>query len=85
MAGQHEPALRELQKAVELKPGFGLAYYNLGLVRYAMGQYDKAALSVLRARELGYAGERGFVLQLAERVKFMKRSKTNSPAFGPQL
>ena len=84
MEGQHDPALRELEKAIELNPAFGLAYYNLGLLRYAMCQYDKAALSILRARELGYAGDRGFVLRLAERVKFMGRSKTNSPAFGPQ-
>jgi len=84
MEGRHADARRELEKAVELDPAFGLAHYNLGLLKYATGEYDKAALSILRARELGYAGDRGFVLRLAERVKFMGKCTTNAPAWGPR-
>lgn len=84
MEVQHDSALKELEEATELDPAFGLTHYNLGLLRFAMGQYDKPALSILRARELGYEGDRDFMLRLAERVKFMKRGQAPSPTFGPQ-
>lgn len=46
--------------------------------------FDCYKRATLRAREVGCAGDRGFVLRLAERVKIMGLSKTNVPALGPR-
>ena len=43
---------RELARAVELNPNFGLAHNYIGLLRTRQGRYDEATPEFLKAREL---------------------------------
>ena len=40
-------------KAIELKPDFGEAYYNRGYVYFQLGDRDKGSLNLSKAGELG--------------------------------
>jgi Flp pilus assembly protein TadD len=83
MEGQHANAIRELDRAIVLDPSFGLAYYNLGLVRYSAGEYQEAWSAILKAREHGYPGDSSFVMKVEARVRVMEPNTTNAPAYGP--
>jgi tetratricopeptide (TPR) repeat protein len=50
--GRLREALRFLEKAVELKPDFALAWNNLGIVRYDLGEFRAAREALKRAAEL---------------------------------
>ena len=83
MEGQHANAIKELDRAIALDPSFGLAYYNLGLARYAASEYKESWLAISKARELGYMGDSGFVMKLEARLRYMGLNTTNAPAYGP--
>ncbi|MBI4039046.1 tetratricopeptide repeat protein, partial [Candidatus Daviesbacteria bacterium] len=49
--GDKQTALREFQKAIELKPNYGDAYHNLGNTYRELGQADKALENYQKALE----------------------------------
>lgn len=49
--GNKQAALREFQKAIELKPNYGDAYHNLGNTHRELGQVDKALENYQKALE----------------------------------
>jgi tetratricopeptide (TPR) repeat protein len=51
--GRPERCRAELEKAVELAPGFGLAYFHMGAAELALGRLAEAAATLERARALG--------------------------------
>jgi len=83
MEGQHANAIKELDRAIALDPSFGLAYYNLGLVRCAAGDYKESWFAISKARELGYMGDPSFVMKLEARLRYVGLNTTNAPASGP--
>jgi len=63
--GLHDLAIQDLTKAIELKPGFAVAYYNRGVIYSEKGLHDLAIQDLTKAIELkpGFAGayrNRGF-------------------------
>jgi len=83
LQGQHADALRELQKAITLNPSYGLAYYNIGLTRYATGQYKESWAALLKARDLRYTGDHAFVMKVEQLAKVPVQSTTNVITIGP--
>src|ERR1041385_4196213 len=51
-SGRMAEAITALQRAVELKPGFSEAHYNLGAVYRVLGNADAALAAYRRAAEL---------------------------------
>ncbi|VAX16223.1 TPR repeat-containing protein [hydrothermal vent metagenome] len=47
--GDHEAAIEEYNKAVEISPGLGAAHYSLGKIYFAKGMYKKSARQYLAA------------------------------------
>ena len=50
--GKHEEAIEDLNKAIELKPDYALAYNNRGIAYNNLGQYDRAIEDYDKAIEL---------------------------------
>ncbi len=50
---QHDQAISDLNKALEINPRLALAYYNRGLAYARKGQYDKAWEDVYKVQDLG--------------------------------
>lgn len=51
--GDYTSALQAFNKAIELKPDFGEAYYNRGYVYLYLGNKDAAFADLSRAGQLG--------------------------------
>jgi tetratricopeptide (TPR) repeat protein len=51
--GDYTSALAAYRKAIELKPDFGEAYYNLAYVYFQLGNRAEGASSLSKAGELG--------------------------------
>ena len=72
---QNDLAMREFTKAIELDPGYDLAYYNRALIYYFSGEPERSITEYNKALELSpnnpfWTYERGFLhLQLGEREK----------------
>jgi hypothetical protein len=47
--------MADFDKAIELNPANGLAYYNRGLTKIRSGQKDSGCLDLSKAGELGYS------------------------------
>ena len=50
--GQHEAALADYDKAIDLKPDYADAYSNRGVAKAALGQHDNALDDYDRAIDL---------------------------------
>jgi tetratricopeptide (TPR) repeat protein len=62
--GRLNDAVREYQKAIDLKPDFGLAYYKMGVCYHRMGQLEKSLKSfsaILKMPGQGHAMASYFV------------------------
>ncbi len=62
--GRLEDSVREYQKAVDLKPDFGVAYYKMGVCCHRMGQLEKSLecfTTILRMEGQGHAMASYFV------------------------
>ena len=62
--GRLADSAQEYQKAIDLKPDFGVAYYKMGVCYYRMGQLEKSLESfttILKMRGQGHAMSSYFV------------------------
>jgi len=62
--GRLGDSVKEYQKAIDLKPDFGVAYYKMGVCYYRMGQLEKSLESfttILKMRGQGHAMSSYFV------------------------
>jgi tetratricopeptide (TPR) repeat protein len=50
--GEHDRAIKDLDRALALDPNFALAYYVRGLAYGSLGEYDRASRDLNRAVEL---------------------------------
>ncbi len=68
-AGRFDAAHDAFQKAIQLKPSYGEAYLNLGLVLLQLNRQDEAAHNLDRAAKLlGNAPEAGYGLYLRAKI-----------------
>jgi tetratricopeptide (TPR) repeat protein len=67
----HEAAMANYQKAIELKPDYGEAHYALAFM-YAMSDLEKGREHLKRALELGVADERNLVDNFYPELKELK-------------
>ncbi len=52
--GQHDQAISDYDKALEINPRNAKPYYNRGIAYFEKGQYDKAWEDVHKAQDLGF-------------------------------
>jgi len=69
-----EPAMAELQRAIELQPGWGMPYANLALVYLEQNRFPEALAAGERAVELGERS--AFVHTVLARV-YMRQGRTD--------
>jgi tetratricopeptide (TPR) repeat protein len=74
--GEHEAALEEYLRAEEIGPQTAELAYNMGLLYFDTGDFDKAREYAAKARDGGYP------LQGLQRK--LKRVETESANAGPQ-
>jgi tetratricopeptide (TPR) repeat protein len=53
MIGQFQEALKDFTRAISLRPGMSIAYYNRGLVYQKMGEEGRALEDYQEAARLG--------------------------------
>ena len=51
--GQYDAAIKDYDKAIELKPDFAAAYNNRAVAHFLMKAYDEAWADVKMCRKLG--------------------------------
>lgn len=64
--GQHNKAIADFTKAVELNPKFAGAYNNRAVACYIKGEYEKVWNDVRKAQTLGYQVHPEFLKALRE-------------------
>ena len=52
-SGEEDKALLDYTKAIELSPSFAEAYYNRGLLFFALGKVNEGTRDLSKAGELG--------------------------------
>jgi superkiller protein 3 len=52
--GRYDEALNSCNKALEIDPNFGAAWYNKSIVLRALNQNAEAEIALTKARRLGY-------------------------------
>ncbi len=62
--GQHDQAISDYDKALEINPRNAKPYYNRGIAYFEKGQYDKAWGDVHKAQDLGFKIHPGFLKAL---------------------
>jgi eukaryotic-like serine/threonine-protein kinase len=72
--GHYEKAAAEAQKAIDLEPNFGIAYYNLGVNELYLNHLEKAQDTLQRAAARGLKIEE--FLMLAYDIAFLKADST---------
>jgi DNA-binding winged helix-turn-helix (wHTH) protein/Tfp pilus assembly protein PilF len=68
--GRYEKAAAEAQKAIDLEPNFGIAYYNLAVNELYLNHLEKAQATLQRAADRGLKIEE--FLMLAYDIAFLK-------------
>ena len=68
-AGRFDAARRQFERAIELKPAYGQAYLNLGLVMLQLNKSDEAAPNLDRAIQLlGNTAEAGYAFYVRAKI-----------------
>lgn len=62
--GDHDRALADFDKAVQLNPDYAEAYYNRAVAYFYKGDYEKARENVRKAEALGYKADPDFLNDL---------------------
>ncbi len=62
--GQHDKAISDHNKALEINPRDAEVYYNRGIAYTLKGKYDKAWEDVHKAQDLGFKINPGFLKAL---------------------
>lgn len=62
--GDFSMALQDNDRSIELNPNNNISYYNRSLINNALGKYKEALNDALKAENMGYALDPGYILQL---------------------
>jgi len=64
--GQHDKAIADFTKAIEINPNYAEAYHNRGISYFYKREYEKAWDDVHKAEGLGWQVHPGFLNALRE-------------------
>ena len=59
--GKYTQAIADFNRAIEINPRYGEAYYNRGVVYNRLGNREQAIDDIRTAARLGYEGARNFL------------------------
>lgn len=57
-------SMKDFKQASLLNPNYDMAFYNISIVHYELNQFKEALLMALKAQELGYPVDTGYIKQL---------------------